>query len=426
MNAVGRLGRYITGPFHPFGGAVDIIVVEQPDGSMKSSNWFVRFGKFQGVFKTKENEINICVNGVEANFHMYMDHKGEAFFLREVAGEEEESVLFYPSSSLDETDVKPDQNGRPLRSKSCNFVVDDLKAVDHINQIDVSNEKIMRRSNSRRIFGLVFGRRSANKINYEGEYDDGTVGRKNSLERAEFAANLLEVNWSTTLGSNKPKKNNASQFTSPSMLDGKAQEDVQMDAKSKVTSSVDGDQETKSCSYNELVAGGSESGLERFVEETPPDVSCLSSPEKNVESSTSLDSLPEIKSEIMSEVSRYINESINISEDENVGRVLSGISDPESQSVELQSCSGRNFEEERVFNNTVVLLPECGISQKEDETNQLQTHIYSKSLENSIIGNDASSGQTQERLYMASGKCGDVHVCAEMLNGRTELLCEVS
>lgn len=426
MNAVGRLGRYITGPFHPFGGAVDIIVVEQPDGSMKSSNWYVRFGKFQGVLKTKENEVNICVNGVEANFHMYMDHKGEAFFLREVDGVEEESVLLYPSSSIDETAVKPDQNGRPLKSKSCNFVVEDLKPVDHISQIDVSSETIMRRSNSRRIFGLVFGRRSANKINYEGEYDDGTVGRKNSLERAEFAANLLEVNWSTPLGSNKPKKNNASQFTTPSMLDGKAQEDVQMDAKSKVTLSVDGDQENKSCSYNELVAGGSESGLERFVVETPLDVSCLSSPEKNVEPSTSLGSLPKIKSEVMSEVSRYINEPINISEDENVGRLLSGISDPDSQSVELQSCSSRNFEEERVFNNTVVLFPECGISQKEDETNQLQTQIYYKSLESSIIGKDASSGQTQERLYIASGKCGDVHVCAEMLNGRTELLPEVS
>ncbi|KAF2570393.1 hypothetical protein F2Q70_00001945 [Brassica cretica] len=44
MNAVGRIGSYIyrgvgtvSGPFHPFGGAIDIIVVQQPDGSFKSS-----------------------------------------------------------------------------------------------------------------------------------------------------------------------------------------------------------------------------------------------------------------------------------------------------------------------------------------------------------------------------------------------------
>lgn len=87
MNAVERLGRYITrgvytvsGPFHPFGGAVDIIVVEQPDGSFKSSPWYVRFGKFQGVLKAREKVVNVSVNEVEADFHMYLDRRGEAFF----------------------------------------------------------------------------------------------------------------------------------------------------------------------------------------------------------------------------------------------------------------------------------------------------------------------------------------------------------
>lgn len=423
MNAVGRLGSYISGPFHPFGGAVDIIVVEQQDGSIKSSNWYVRFGKFQGVLKTKEKVVSICVNGEEANFHMYLDHKGEAFFLREVDVEEGESVL-YPSSG-DETDVKPDDNRRP---KSCNFVVEDLKPVD---QIDVSNENIMRRTNSRRsrIFGLVFGRRSVNQINYKGEYDNGTVGRNNSLERAEFAANLLEVNWSTTLGTNKLKKDNASQFTAPNILDGKAHEDVQIHAeKSGVISSVHDDQETSSCSYNGPVADSSQSGLEGYVEETTLDLSCLSPPEKNVESTTLLDSLPEIKSEVMSEVSGYANESIVLAtkEDENVDRVLSGISYADSQLMELQTCSGRNFYEKRVFNYTDVMLPGSGISQKECETDRLETYIYYESSESSMVGKDASGGQTHETLYIASDECGDVHVGAELLNGRTELLSEVS
>ncbi|KAF3457799.1 hypothetical protein FNV43_RR02459 [Rhamnella rubrinervis] len=39
MNTVGRIGSHISRHFHPFGGAVDIIVVEQQDGSLKSSNW---------------------------------------------------------------------------------------------------------------------------------------------------------------------------------------------------------------------------------------------------------------------------------------------------------------------------------------------------------------------------------------------------
>ncbi|XP_076912832.1 phosphatidate phosphatase PAH2-like [Bidens hawaiensis] len=90
MYAVGRLGSYITrgvstvsGPFHPFGGAIDIIVVQQQDGTLKSSPWYVRFGKFQGVLKVKERVVDINVNGVAAGFHMYLNPKGEAYFLRE-------------------------------------------------------------------------------------------------------------------------------------------------------------------------------------------------------------------------------------------------------------------------------------------------------------------------------------------------------
>ena len=66
-----------SGPFHPFGGAVDIVVVEQQDGTFKSSPWYVRFGKFQGVLKAREKVVDICVNGVQAGFQMHLDHKGE-------------------------------------------------------------------------------------------------------------------------------------------------------------------------------------------------------------------------------------------------------------------------------------------------------------------------------------------------------------
>lgn len=91
MNVVGRVGSFISQgvysvatPFHPFGGAVDIIVVQQQDGSFRSTPWYVRFGKFQGVLKGAEKFVRINVNGTEANFHMYLDNSGEAYFVREV------------------------------------------------------------------------------------------------------------------------------------------------------------------------------------------------------------------------------------------------------------------------------------------------------------------------------------------------------
>ncbi|TKY52849.1 Phosphatidate phosphatase PAH1 [Spatholobus suberectus] len=91
MNVVGKVGSFISQgvysvatPFHPFGGAVDVIVVQQQDGTFRSTPWYVRFGKFQGVLKGAEKIVRINVNGVEANFHMYLDNSGEAYFLKEV------------------------------------------------------------------------------------------------------------------------------------------------------------------------------------------------------------------------------------------------------------------------------------------------------------------------------------------------------
>lgn len=98
MHVVGKVGSLISQgvysvatPFHPFGGAVDIIVVQQQDGSFRSTPWYVRFGKFQGVLKGTEKIVRIGVNGIEANFHMLLDNSGEAYFLREVDSSEESS-----------------------------------------------------------------------------------------------------------------------------------------------------------------------------------------------------------------------------------------------------------------------------------------------------------------------------------------------
>ncbi|XP_020274290.1 phosphatidate phosphatase PAH2-like isoform X2 [Asparagus officinalis] len=189
MYAVEKLSSYITrgvytvsGPFHPFGGAVDIIVVQQQDGSFKSSPWYVRFGKFQGVLRTTEKVVTICVNGVEAGFHMYLDPRGEAYFLKDSDSTEEgEDFEISPSTSGDEVDEKV----RSVREKTVT--------------LENGNGKVVSRTNSRRarIFGLMFGNKSM-----KGNDSGANVDRVSSLESAEIAANLLDTKWSTNLQSN--------------------------------------------------------------------------------------------------------------------------------------------------------------------------------------------------------------------------------
>lgn len=117
MNTVGRIGSYIgrgvrsvSGTLNPFGGAVDIIVVKQPDGSLKSSPWYVRFGKFQEVLKAKEKVVNVSVNGVEAGFCMNLDNRGQAYFLRELDMVDGDSLTTRTSEQLATLNLKEGKN----------------------------------------------------------------------------------------------------------------------------------------------------------------------------------------------------------------------------------------------------------------------------------------------------------------------------
>ncbi|XP_030510595.2 phosphatidate phosphatase PAH2 isoform X1 [Cannabis sativa] len=373
MNAVGRLGSYISrgvytvsGPFHPFGGAVDIIVVEQQDGSYKSSPWYVRFGKFQGVLKTREKIVKIWVNGIETSFHMYLDHKGEAYFLREVDDdvEEGESVLNRSSSSGDDTEGKSSDNQTPLKSETGSF--DGSKEVD---QIEKSNGKVTIRTNSRRSKLLGFFGRTSMKMNDDGEVND--IQRADSLQRAEFAANLLEVKWSTNLATEIPVNDDPFPSLATDVLDEQAHQEVDDNSKERdVSSSIHDSQEHS------------------LEEETCPD-----NEKVILDSLSSFDSVQETTA----------NESSVVSNGEVVASngVLSGISDADLLvAQELEFYSGKQFNEEEVVTRRDVVSPSYQFSRDGESSESL------------IAKWDASSKQTHEAADIDSGKSGEFQVHA--------------
>ncbi|RVW98837.1 Phosphatidate phosphatase PAH1 [Vitis vinifera] len=127
MNVVGIVGSLISQgvysvatPFHPFGGAVDVIVVQQQDGTFRTTPWYVRFGKFQGVLKGAEKMVRISVNGVEAKFHMYLDNSGEAYFIREVSSEGKgTNGIIKESDGLEVIDDSSKDNGDNVTVNTC-------------------------------------------------------------------------------------------------------------------------------------------------------------------------------------------------------------------------------------------------------------------------------------------------------------------
>ncbi|XP_043284096.1 phosphatidate phosphatase LPIN3 isoform X2 [Venturia canescens] len=65
-------------------GAIDVVVVEQGDGSFTCSPFHVRFGKL-GVLRSREKVVDIEINGEPRQIHMKLGESGEAFFVEEVS-----------------------------------------------------------------------------------------------------------------------------------------------------------------------------------------------------------------------------------------------------------------------------------------------------------------------------------------------------
>lgn len=64
-----------------FTDSMDVIVVRQRNGSLRSTPFYLRFGK-RDILKPKENIINLKVNNITINeILMMLDESGEAFFI---------------------------------------------------------------------------------------------------------------------------------------------------------------------------------------------------------------------------------------------------------------------------------------------------------------------------------------------------------
>ncbi|XP_053963858.1 phosphatidate phosphatase LPIN3 isoform X2 [Anastrepha ludens] len=72
-------------------GAIDVIVVEQPDGEFQCSPFHVRFGKL-GVLRSREKVVDIEINGEPVDIHMKLGDSGEAFFVEECLEEDGEEL----------------------------------------------------------------------------------------------------------------------------------------------------------------------------------------------------------------------------------------------------------------------------------------------------------------------------------------------
>ncbi|KAJ9623805.1 lipin Ned1 [Knufia peltigerae] len=83
-------------------GAIDVIVVEQEDGTLACSPFHVRFGKFS-LLRPSDKKVEFKVNGNKQNYAMKLGDGGEAFFVFETSNDIPEALqtspLVSPASS---------------------------------------------------------------------------------------------------------------------------------------------------------------------------------------------------------------------------------------------------------------------------------------------------------------------------------------
>ncbi|KAG9544593.1 LNS2-domain-containing protein, partial [Aureobasidium melanogenum] len=76
-------------------GAIDVIVVEQEDGSLACSPFHVRFGKFS-LLRPYEKKVEFKVNDERRDFPMKLGEGGEAFFVFETSSSVPEALQTSP------------------------------------------------------------------------------------------------------------------------------------------------------------------------------------------------------------------------------------------------------------------------------------------------------------------------------------------
>nr|ATI22164.1 lipin 2 [Brachionus koreanus] len=147
-------------------GAIDVVVVEQEDGSFKCSPFHVRFGKL-GVIRSKEILVDIEINGEPVDLHMKLGQAGEAYFLEPTESDSDSTESIPDSLKLNKTgfDLSVKKPQSPIKTAQ---TVADM----YMHDIKKENAKNKHSSEPIAIKSLSFAEDKNVKINF---FSDGEI-----------------------------------------------------------------------------------------------------------------------------------------------------------------------------------------------------------------------------------------------------------
>lgn len=123
--------KYVHNSINPAtrSGAIDVIVVEQPNGEYKSTPFHVRFGKY-GVFSCSEKYVDVEVNGHSIDFKMKLNENGVAYF--------------------DPEEIDPESFLEAQSERDHEMDVDQAESDCELEKTEMENERFEKRERKRR------------------------------------------------------------------------------------------------------------------------------------------------------------------------------------------------------------------------------------------------------------------------------------
>ena len=144
-NSILKMIKGIISKYNPstLSGALDIIIIEHPDGTLRSSPWHIRFGKL-GLLHHNGKVVTVDINEKHAPFLMQIDESGRAqFFSSQSINRSSNSKIIYPKSptiGMAQVNIHP-KDVRHILSKLKEQKHTNSKAIPN-NFVDFSNSKM--------------------------------------------------------------------------------------------------------------------------------------------------------------------------------------------------------------------------------------------------------------------------------------------
>ena len=137
-----NLGDVLHPKKSAFSGAMDVIVIKDDDGFLRSTNFYVKFGRFK-VSKSNHKRVDLIINGLYTGILMELTKEGKCVFLRDIYQDLilSETMTFVSQSMMTKRHEQNQEIEMSINLTSDELILLNLKSGMNIVHFSVQSKK---------------------------------------------------------------------------------------------------------------------------------------------------------------------------------------------------------------------------------------------------------------------------------------------